>query len=66
MQPEMPRQPLAQQPWFVDLLDGKGFYLSSPDTFTNGKASIHVEGTNFSADPGTDDKIWPASFTLSG
>ncbi|MCZ7637685.1 MAG: hypothetical protein M5U12_17595 [Verrucomicrobia bacterium] len=58
MQPELPRVPLADQPWFVDLLAGKGFYRSSPTTFTNGRASIQVAGTKFVADPGTGDKSW--------
>jgi hypothetical protein len=58
MQPEMPKVPLADQPWFVDLLAAKGFYRSSPTTFTNGKASIQVDGTKFLADPGTGDKAW--------
>lgn len=58
MQPELPRVPLADQPWFVDLLAGKGFYRSSPTTFTNGRASIQVDGTQFVADPGTGDKSW--------
>jgi hypothetical protein len=58
MQPEMPKVPLADQPWFVDLLATKGFYRSSPTTFTNGKASIRVDGTKFLADPGTGDKAW--------
>lgn len=58
MQPEMPHPPLADQPWFIDLLAAKGFYRSSPTTFTNGKASIHVNGTEFTADPGTGDKTW--------
>lgn len=58
MQPEMPKVPLADQPWFVDLLAAKGFFRSSPTTFTNGKASIQMDGTHFLANPGTDDKIW--------
>ena len=62
MQPEMsPRpdpQPLADQPWFIDLLAAKGFFRSSPTTFSNGKASIQVDGTHFVADPGTGEKSW--------
>lgn len=58
MQPEPQKVPLADQPWFSDLLAGKGFFRSSPTTFTNGKASIHVDGTQFEADPGTGDKTW--------
>ena len=58
MQPEMPKVPPADQPWFVDLLAAKGFFRSSPTTFSNGKASIKVDGTKFLADPGTGDKAW--------
>ena len=58
MQPEMPKVPLADQPWFIDLLAGKGFFRSSPTTFARGPASIHVEGTKFHADPGTGEKGW--------
>jgi hypothetical protein len=58
MQPETPKVPLAAQPWFVDLLAVKGFFRSSPTTFSNGKASIQVDGTKFLADPGTGDKAW--------
>lgn len=58
MQPEMPKVPLAAQSWFVELLAGKGFFRSSETTFTNGKASIHVDGTELVADPGTGDKTW--------
>ena len=62
MQPEMPQPPLADQPWFIDLLAAKGFYRSSPTTFTNGKASIQVDGTKFMADSGTGDKTWNSDF----
>lgn len=58
MEPEMPKVPLADQPWFADFLAARGFYRTSPTTFTNGKASIQVEGTKFLADPGTGDKVW--------
>ena len=58
LQPEMPKVPLADQSWFVDLLAAKGFFRSSPTTFTNGKASIQADGTKFLVDPGTGDKAW--------
>lgn len=54
----MPKAPLADQTWFADLLAAKGFSRSSPTAFTNGKASIHVDGANFTADPGTGEKAW--------
>lgn len=66
LHPEMPKVPLADQPWFVTLLAGKGFSRSSPTAFTNGKASIHVDGTKFMADPGTGEKTWNSDLaTLS-
>lgn len=58
MQPEMSKTPLADQPWFVSFLAGKGFFRSSPSTFTNGKASIVVEGSRLVADPGSGEKSW--------
>lgn len=62
MNPEMPREPLADQPWFVDYLASKGFEKTSPTTFVRGEASIHVEGSEFHADPGNGDKGWSADF----
>ena len=58
MQPEMSKKPLADQQWFIDLLASKAFFRSSPTTFSNGKASIHVDGSQLLADPGTGDKAW--------
>ena len=62
MNPEMPREPLADQPWFVDYLASKGFERTSPTTFVRGEASIHVEGSEFHADPGNGDKGWSTDF----
>lgn len=56
MNPETPRNPLAEQPWFVAYLASKGFEKTSPTTFVRGEASIHVEGSEFHADPGNGDK----------
>ncbi len=58
MKPENDPQHLADRHWFVSLLAGKGFNRSSPDTFTNGKASIRVDGSKFTAYPGTGHKSW--------
>lgn len=58
MNPEMPKRPLVDQPWFVDFLASKGFAKSSPTTFVRDQATIHVDGTVFHADPGTGDKGW--------
>lgn len=62
MQPDMPRQPLADQPWFVEFLAEKGFAKSSPTTFVRGEASIHVDGTELRADPGNGERGWTTDF----
>lgn len=58
MQPDPPKPPLTDQQWFVDLLAVKGFFRTSPSTFSNGKTSIQVDGTRLKADPGTGDDVW--------
>ena len=63
MTPEMPIKTLADQPWFAEFLAGKGFHRSSPDAFTNGKATLQIKGTQLVANPGTGDKAWQADFT---
>jgi hypothetical protein len=58
MQPEMPRQSLAEQPWFIEFLASKGFAKSSPTTFIRGAASLSVDGTALFADPGNGERGW--------
>lgn len=58
MQPETPRQPLFDQPWFVELLEAKGFAKSSPTSFVRGEASIRLEGSMLHAHPGNGGKGW--------
>lgn len=62
MNPETPRDPLAEQPWFVAYLASKGFEKTSPTTFVRGEASIHVDGTQIHADPGSGHRGWTTDF----
>lgn len=62
MNPEMPRESLADQPWFVDFLAANGFAKSSPTTFIREQASLEVEGTELHADPGNGEKGWSTDF----
>ncbi len=66
MQPEMPRQSLADQPWFVEFLAAKGFAKSSPTTFIRGAASLSVDGMLLSADPGNGERGWSTDFGNAG
>lgn len=58
--PISPRQLLHDQPWLRQFLLGKGFAESSPNVFSNGRASLRFEGTRLSADPGNGGKAWIA------
>jgi len=53
---------LASQAWFIELLAGKGFVKSSEMAFTNGKASIRVDGSHFAANPGVGNASYKADF----
>jgi len=52
----------ASEPWFVDLLAGKGFVKCSENTFSNGKASIRLDGSHFAASPGVGNCVYKADF----
>jgi len=62
MEPEHPAKPLSDETWFIAFLAAKGFTQSGPNTFTNGKATVEVDGYNVSAHPGSGDKSWNAKF----
>lgn len=62
MQPESPRQTLADQPWFIEFLAAKGFSKSSPTTFIRGAASLSVDGMVMFADPGNGQRGWSTDF----
>ena len=58
MAPEIARPPLAEQTWFVDFLQERGFDRCAPATFTNGRATVRVEGSVLFAIPGDGSKQW--------
>ena len=53
---------LANEPWFVELLATQGFAKASPNTFTDGKAWLRIDGRLFTADPGTGDSTYQVNF----
>jgi len=59
MAPELAPPSLADQPWFVEFLENRGFRKTAPSTFSNGRASVRVDGPTLYAVPGDDGKkVW--------
>lgn len=59
MAPELAPSPLAEQPWFTEFLQNRGFRKTAPATFSNGRASVRVDGSTLYAVPGDDGKkVW--------
>ena len=59
MAPELAPPSLADQPWFAEFLENRGFRKTAPATFSNGRASVRVDGPTLYAVPGDDGKkVW--------
>ncbi len=59
MTPDLAPTPLAEQPWFAEFLESRGFRKTAPATFSNGRASVRVDGSTLYAVPGDDGKkVW--------
>ena len=59
MAPELAPPSLADQPWFADFLESRGFRKTAPSAFSNGRASVRVDGATLYAVPGDDGKkVW--------
>ena len=58
MAPEIACPPLAEQSWFKEFLESRGFQRTTPTSFTNGRAIIRLDGTVLHAIPGDGTKTW--------
>lgn len=58
MNPEVTRPTLAEQPWLKEILRDWGFRPTNPATFTNGRASLRLDGTFLIAIPADAAKVW--------
>lgn len=58
MAPEIARQPLSEQPWFSEFLSTRGFQKTAPATFSNGRATVRIEGQVLHAIPGDGGRAW--------
>jgi len=57
MAPNIASQSLADQPWFSDFLKARGFERVTPNSFSNGRAMVRLEGTTLYTLPG-EGKPW--------
>ena len=59
MAPELAPTPLVDQPWFAEFLESRGFRKTAPATFSNGRASVRVDGSTLYTVPGDNGKkVW--------
>jgi hypothetical protein len=58
MAPEIARPPLTEQPWLKEFLETRGFERSAPASFTNGRATVRLDGNALVAIPGDGTKAW--------
>ena len=59
MAPELSPTPLPEQPWFAEFLESRGFRKTAPATFSNGRASVRVDGSTLYTVPGDNGKkVW--------
>ena len=58
MAPEIARPPLTEQPWLREFLETRGFERTAPASFTNGRATVRLEGNALIAIPGDSTKAW--------
>ena len=54
--------PIAEQPWFRELLQAHGFERTGAGAYSNGRASIRIEGNSLTALPGDGGKPWKSNF----
>lgn len=62
MAPEIARPPLTEQPWLREFLETRGFERTAPASFTNGRATVRLEGNALIAIPGDSTKAWRTDF----
>ena len=58
MAPEIARPPLIEQPWLKEFLEARGFERTAPASFTNGRATVRLDGNVLVAVPGDCTKAW--------
>jgi hypothetical protein len=58
MAPEIARPPLTEQPWLKEFLESRGFERTAPASFTNGRATVRLDGNALVAIPGDGTKAW--------
>ncbi len=64
MSANLAKSPISEQPWFRELLEAHGFERTGPGAFSNGRASIRIDGNQLIATPGDGSRPWKSD--LSG
>ena len=58
MAPELASPPLAEQTWFREFLESRGFQSAATNSFSNGRSTIRMEGSVLYAIPAGGGKPW--------
>lgn len=58
MAPEVARPPLTEQLWLREFLESRGFERTAPASFTNGRATVRLDGNALVAIPGDSTMSW--------
>lgn len=58
MMPVVQTPILLDQPWFKGFLEARGFQRTSPDSFSNGRATLHLDRTTLHATSHDGSKTW--------
>lgn len=58
MAADLAHPPIFEQPWFQELLDAHDFRRTGPGEFSNGRASLRIEGNQLTAIPGDGGRPW--------
>jgi hypothetical protein len=58
MTADLARPPITEQPWFRELLQHHGFERTAPGSFSNGRATLRIEGNHLIAIPGDGSRPW--------
>ena len=58
MTADLARTAITEQPWFRELLQHHGFERTAPGSFSNGRATLRIEGNQLTAIPGDGSRPW--------
>lgn len=66
MMPELQQRELVREPWLQEFLVSRGFHPTVSNDFSNGRATLHFEGSRLIASPAGSDRPWKTDFGQVG